>query len=96
MQLERFKVGDLAAVTATTAARVGPLTRFSLEVSGTFVGTVQLQGSRDNEATWESIGAALTAAGTANVDPNYYTHVRANCTAYTSGTITVTGTGRLD
>jgi len=58
------------------------------EVSGVFVGTVQMEGSNDNGVTWVNIGAAQTAAGRLT-DTVLWDLVRGNVTAYTSGNINV-------
>lgn len=70
---------------------------YNLTVSGTFVGTVQLERSFDGGTTYVPIsGATLgtTATYTApttlvGVETERGVLYRANCTAYTSGTINV-------
>lgn len=79
----------LNAVTATGASRAigsdgGPL---FMQVSGITTATVALQGSLDG-TTFVTIGSALTADGMITL-ANAPKYVRANVTAYTSGTITV-------
>jgi len=56
-----------------------------LQVTGITTATVALEGSLDG-TTFFTLGTALTANGlvTVAVAPKY---LRANCTAYTSGTI---------
>lgn len=56
-----------------------------LQVTGITTATVAFQGSLDG-TTFFTLGTALTADGLVTVDvaPKY---LRANCTAYTSGTI---------
>jgi hypothetical protein len=79
----------LNAVTASGASKAvqndGGQPAF-LQVTGITVGTVAFQGSLDG-TTFATIGTALTADGIITIAnaPNY---LRANCTAYTSGTIT--------
>lgn len=79
----------LSAVTATGASKAvqvdSGLPAF-LQVNGITTATVALQGSLDG-TNWSTIGTALTADGIVTVAtaPKY---LRANCTAYTSGTIT--------
>jgi len=79
----------LSAVGATGASKAvqadGGLPAF-LQVSGITSATVILQGSLDG-TNWSTVGTALTADGMVilAVAPKY---LRANCTAYTSGTIT--------
>ena len=57
-----------------------------LQVSGITSATVALQGSLDG-TTYATIGTALTADGFVTL-ANAPKYLRANCTAYTSGTIT--------
>ena len=57
-----------------------------LQVSGITVATVAFQGSLDG-TTFATIGTALTADGIVTI-ANAPKYLRANCTAYTSGTIT--------
>jgi hypothetical protein len=79
----------LSAVTATGASKAvqvdSGLPAF-LQVNGITTATVALQGSIDG-TNWSTVGTALTADGIVilAVAPKY---LRANCTAYTSGTIT--------
>ena len=56
-----------------------------LQVSGITVATVAFQGSLDG-TTFTTIGTALTADGMVTI-ANAPAYLRANCTAYTSGTI---------
>ena len=79
----------LSAVTATgasTAVQADGGQPAFLQVSGITVGTVALQGSLDG-TTFATIGTALTADGIITI-ANAPKYLRANCTAYTSGTIT--------
>ena len=79
----------LNAVTASGASKAvqndGGQPAF-LQVTGITTATVAFQGSLDG-TTFATIGTALTADGIISIAnaPNY---LRANCTAYTSGTIT--------
>jgi hypothetical protein len=57
-----------------------------LQVSGITTATVALQGSLDG-TTFATIGTALTADGIITI-ANSPKYIRANCTAYTLGTIT--------
>lgn len=79
----------LNAVTATgasSAVQVDGGQPVFLQVSGITTATVALQGSLDG-TTFATIGTALTADGIVTI-ANAPKYVRANCTAYTSGTIT--------
>ena len=60
----------------------------SVQVSGTFVGTVAFEYSNDG-VNWIALGAAISAAGLISLAVSA-AFVRANCTAFTSGTINVT------
>ncbi len=59
--------------------------RTGVQISGTFVGTVQVEVS-NNGTDWSPYGTALTAPGVVEVTQPCE-QVRARCTAYTSGTI---------
>lgn len=78
------KVAVPASVTAGAACDVSDLERKCVYLTGTFTATVQIQISADN-TNWVNEGAALTTAGTLEITkPARY--LRANTTAYTSGT----------
>jgi len=79
----------LNAVTASgasSAVQVDGGQPVFLQVSGITTATVALQGSLDG-STFATIGTALTADGIITI-ANAPKYIRANCTAYTSGTIT--------
>jgi hypothetical protein len=57
-----------------------------LQVSGITTATVAFQGSLD-DTNWSTIGTALTANGIVTI-ANAPKYLRANVTAWTSGTIT--------
>lgn len=79
----------LSAVTATGASRVVQCDAGApafLQVNGITTATVAFQGSLDG-SNWYTLGSALTADGIVTV-ANAPKYLRANCTAYTSGTIT--------
>ena len=57
-----------------------------MQVNGITSATVALQGSIDG-TNWSTIGTALTADGLITV-ANAPKYLRANCTAYVSGTVT--------
>jgi len=63
-------------------------------VVGTFVGTVQVQVSPDG-TNWVNEGSALTVPGKIAM-PAGTKQMRADCTAFTSGTIEGVVTGRDD
>lgn len=71
----------------------------TLQLTGTFSGTVQFEISNDNGATWNAIqgfpeatGAGVTSStgtGVWQFEVGGFTDIRARCSAYTSGTISV-------
>ena len=79
----------LSAVVATgasTAVQVDPGQPAFLQVSGITSATVALQGSLDG-TTYATIGTALTGDGMITI-ANAPKYLRANVTAYVTGTIT--------
>ena len=79
----------LSAVVATgasTAVQADAGQPAFLQVTGITSATVALQGSLDG-TTYSTIGTALTGDGIITV-ANAPKYLRANCTAYTTGTIT--------
>ena len=76
-------VGATGASTAVQADAGQPA---FLQVSGITTATVAFQGSLDG-TTFATIGTALTADGIVTI-ANAPKYLRANCTAYTTGTIT--------
>jgi len=79
----------LSAVTATGASQAVQADAGQpafLQVSGITSATVALQGSLDG-TNWSTIGTALTANGIVTI-ANAPTYLRANCTVYSTGTIT--------
>ena len=79
----------LSAVVATGASNAvqvdAGLPAF-LQVSGITIATVVLQGSLDG-TNWSTQGSALTANGIVTI-ANAPTYLRANVTAWTSGSVT--------
>jgi len=79
----------LSAVVATGASKAVQADAGQpafLQVSGITSATVALQGSLDG-TTFSTIGTALTGDGMITV-ANAPKYLRANCTAYVTGTIT--------
>jgi hypothetical protein len=65
------------------------------QLSGTFVGTVQLEESTDG-VTYTVVGVALTAPGVVSANPSAFAQfLRANVTAYTSGAMVMSGVANL-
>lgn len=82
----RTLLNAVTASGASAAVQVDGGQPAFLQVSGITTATVALQGSLDG-TTFATIGTALTADGIITV-ANAPKYLRANCTAYTSGTIT--------
>ena len=78
----------LNAVVATGASReVSPTSnQFTCQATISATSTITLEASLDG-TNWSTIGTAFTASGIASFDAPYK-FVRANCTAWTSGTAT--------
>jgi len=70
---------------AEEAKGASPSRGIIFRLTGTFVGTVALQGSMDG-TNWDTVASA-TDETPQYVQDRPYTEWRANCTAYTSGTI---------
>ena len=80
----------LSAVTATGASlsvQTDSNKAAFVQISGITSATVAVQGSVDG-STWSTIATALTADGLVTIT-NPPPYIRANVTAYVSGTITV-------
>ena len=59
----------------------------TVRISGTFVGTVELQRSDDNGGSWVDTGDTWTAGGVFPFTDYTNKHYRIGTSAYTSGTI---------
>lgn len=101
MRTKKVLMQDAAGATGNgTAFNVSDFKTLSLQVSGTFVGTITFEGSLD-ETNYVSLQAAnvasgavattTTAAGVFVADVSGLKLVRARVSAFTSGTITVYG-----
>jgi hypothetical protein len=77
---------------------VSKYSNVSIQVAGTFVGTLTFQGSNDN-STWSAVNMQAITSGTSGVTsaltttgfvvvPVFFKYFRARMTAYTSGTAT--------
>lgn len=86
-KLSGFQKKVLSAAAATGASEAVRCDNDvkTLMVAGTFVATIHLEGSPDDGTTWITLGN-VTAAGLVNVT-NGFSYLRANVTAFTSGTI---------
>ena len=84
---------DEAEATTTGKTLDASRIRFgSLAVSGTFVGTVQVEGTLDS-TNYFQIGGNITSPSLVQ-DLKYLTGIRAKVSAWTSGKITVKYAGR--
>jgi len=79
-------LSDVTATGASKAVQADAGKPAFLQVVGITTATVALQGSLDG-TTFATIGTALTADGIVTI-ANAPKYLRANCTAYTTGTIT--------
>ena len=79
-------LSDVTATGASKAVQADAGQPAFLQVVGITTATVALQGSLDG-TTFATIGTALTADGIVTI-ANAPKYLRANCTAYTTGTIT--------
>lgn len=80
-------LSGVAATGASQEIRTDGLVPAHVQISGITIGTVAVQGSVDG-TTWATVATALTADGIVTLaTPTPY--IRANVTAFTSGTITV-------
>lgn len=61
---------------------------FNVSLAGTFVGTVVLQRSFDQGATWKDVVSWTAPVETSRTEIEDKVQYRYNCTAYTSGTVT--------
>lgn len=75
----------ISAVEGTDVLPIGG--DFSLSISGTFVGTVEVQRSFDDKATWLPIEAFTAVTEQVGFEASVLAHYRFECTAFTSGTI---------
>jgi len=57
----------------------------SVQIGGTFVATIQIEGRLDDSMPWSAIGSPVTAPGFVDL-PHIVKDIRANVTGYTSGT----------
>lgn len=83
--------GDASTAPATNTTGVGvpvgvdEIDDLNIQVDGTFVATVQIQGIIDGCSTWQNIGSAQTAPGMVAAATAFYSKLRAKMTAFTSG-----------
>lgn len=69
-----------------TPIGIDDLDDINVQVDGTFVATIQIQGQIDGGSTWFPVGTAATAPALVNAATTFFSKLRAKMTAYTSGT----------
>lgn len=94
-----------AATGVGTSLDVTGKSMVCFQVKGTFVGTITFEASNDGGTTWDSLkvfringdagATTATAPGIFQTSVAALKSVRANITAYTSGSITVLGTASV-
>ena len=98
--LDVTATGSLAALNATAALTItAGYSAAVVQITGTWVGTITFEGTADG-TNWVSINAIMagsstpssttTTNGIARLSPAGMTQIRANMSAYTSGTATIT------
>ena len=94
--------GSLTAAEQSVALTLAGAANVAWQLTGTWVGTVSFEASNDN-TNWVAIWAYQAGTGTIVQDSTVngvfrnttagFAYVRARCSAYSSGTIVVTGVG---
>jgi hypothetical protein len=84
-------LADLSGTGQNAAVDVSDLETCAMWVSGTFVGTLQMQISADG-SSWVNEGSPVTAAAKIDIPATAH-YVRGDCTAHTSGDIVMNITG---
>lgn len=92
MRGEFYTLEAKASVAAGTAFPCADLTEKAVQIAGTFVGTLAIEGSVDG-STFTTITAGITTGGRFKIDEQMKL-IRINTTAYTSGTPTATLSGK--
>ena len=96
--VDNTATGSLAAAAATVVLTISGKSSASVQLSGTWVGTVTFEGTVDG-TTWNNVNAVAattstpqpttTVNGLYRLTPGGLSQIRANMTAYTSGSVTV-------
>jgi len=87
MRPETREIEVKASIAAGAPIVVEVFRESSVQIGGTFVATIQIEGRLDSSMPWSPIGSPVTAPGFVDL-PNFVTEIRANTTAHTSGTPT--------
>jgi hypothetical protein len=88
MRAEYRKLNVPTSVAVGLSMDVGHLLNKAIQISGTFVATIQLQVSLNGD-DYVSLGSAYTAGALVQVTETFR-YIRANVTAYTSGAPVIT------
>ena len=92
--------GNLTAAAQAVTASCNPWDIAFIQLTGTFVATVQFEATQDG-TNWYSLGCATpaapdtrtvvsaTAVGAWRTEVPHFTQLRVRCSAYTSGTVAV-------
>jgi len=83
----------VAAAVTSEVLDVSDMRIGSIIITGTFVGTVQIEASAD-DINFVQISTDKTAPAVVAIDPIYTRRIRAKVSAYTSGAVTVKYMGR--
>lgn len=81
---ERLDLAPPASVAVGPTFDTRRLTGKNLQVSGTFVATLQLEGSVDGD-NFVNVGGGITTPGVTAI-PGYFSKLRIRTAAFTSGT----------
>lgn len=84
MRAVRTTLAIPTSVAAGAATDANEIVDKTVQISGTFVATIQLQGTIDG-SVWNDLGDPITAATTVMVLGTFKA-IRVNVTAYSSGT----------
>jgi len=80
-----FKTFEIpASASAGTPTLVKDYRDGSVQIGGTFVATIQIEGRLDASAPWSPIGSPVTAPGFVDL-PHIVKEIRSNVTSFTSG-----------
>jgi hypothetical protein len=97
--------GALTAAAQTVALALNGNSAAAVQVSGTWIGTLQFEGSADGGATYSAVNAVAASTsypqpttsvnGLYRLTPAGLSHLRVNMTAFTSGSASITIRGSI-